>query len=109
MRLTLRFNDGAGGAEVQYLGTGGGRCVYRWALLDGRRIVADGEDLFSGTGADLDLPAMLATLAGFVGAYAEALAYGPDSANYSLFPPDAAEWVKEYADELSTLTDGWED
>lgn len=109
-KLTVTMDDDNGAASVEHIGTDGEREQYRWALYDGPTIVATGDDLRSGSGAYVDLPGMLATLASFVGAFAESRSYGdPDSENWTLFPDAAAEWADAYADDLYMLADDSDD
>lgn len=85
-----------------------GRNRYAWMVADTTgATVATGDDLGSGVGDPVDAMRAVESLGAFLGAYAEALDYGPDSDNYTLFPSILdGELARELSDEIAmTLTD----
>jgi len=68
----------------------GDRCQYGYRIFDSDDptiVFAEGDDLRSGSGARINLPDMLATLLGFLGAFLESW---PDGENAVLFPAACA-------------------
>lgn len=88
----------------------GDRCQYHYWVLDHDGAELDsGNDLRSGSGQDPNELAMIATLASFLGAAGEAVAYerhgGRESENArGLFSREAAEWADANSDSLAMLS-----
>ena len=123
--ITSRLLPGVeiGGAtiSIEYAHvTSTGQQVYRWfvdldcPVMQARyygakqtyRQVFQGKDLHSGAGGG-SLQEGLESLLGFLGAFAEAIAYqersGQESENANLFPAGLADWAAENADEIAVL------
>jgi hypothetical protein len=80
-----------------------GRFRYGYAILDaGHELLAVGTDIRTGVGGNDGPCTMLATLCGFLQAFAEAQGR-PGSENADLFPPDLAEWASAHSDELALV------
>src|SRR5262249_19846137 len=80
-----------------------GRFRYGYAILDGRHaLIAVGTDIRTGVGVNDGPRIMLATLCGFLQAFAEAQ-NPPGSENASLFALDLSEWTQAHSDELAMV------
>lgn len=79
---------------------------FRWTVRDaGGSLLGSGADLFGGSQVRTTEKEMAAAFAGFVGAFAEAHAYGRvDSENRDLLPLPMIDWAVRNADELWSLT-----
>ena len=99
--LTYRFAEGGGYVSVAWASHDyvERRDTYRWTVTTLDHVEWSGEDLRGGTGEAVDLPAMLASLLSFLGAFAEARQYGTEeSDNWGLFPDGLSEWAVAVGD-----------
>jgi hypothetical protein len=78
--------------------------IWRIAQSDGK-VIAEGDDLRSGSGASVNHAETLASLCTFLSAYGEARRYGPQSDNYDLFPESVAEFAECYGEHLSIVAE----
>lgn len=86
----LTISDAGVSYSVWFDRYDGDRCQYGWRIAetDSGRVLGEGDDLRSGSGAPIDLPDMLETLLGFLGAFLESY---PDGENADLFPAACAD------------------
>lgn len=84
--------------------TSEGRVQYRWMIEDPAGVlVATGDDLHSGVGAEVDYSDTFVTLLAFLGSDAESfMDHEPDDEPL-LFGEVVAEWAHQNSDELSML------
>ncbi|MCW4050798.1 MAG: hypothetical protein NWE89_13790 [Candidatus Bathyarchaeota archaeon] len=110
-RLAPGVKIGDATISIEYADiTPDGRQAYRWFIDNGNGHRQDfrGEDLVSGVGGG-SLQEGLKSLLGFLGAFAEAIAYqeriyaGEPLENSDLFPVMLSEWATANADEISML------
>lgn len=92
--LILTIEDAGIAYSVWFDRYDGDRCQYGYRITDlsahdGRgHVLAEGDDLRSGSGVEIDLADMLGTLLGFLAAFLESY---PDGENADLFPAACAE------------------
>jgi hypothetical protein len=80
-----------------------GRFRYGYAILDaGHELIVVGTDVRTAVSGNDGPRAMLATLCGFLQAFAEALGRS-GSENADLFSPDLAGWASAHSDELALV------
>jgi hypothetical protein len=107
-RLLPGVKIGEGTISIEYAGEKDGRHAYRWFIDNGNVRGQDfqGDDLCSGIDGG-SLQEGLASLLGFLGAFAEAITYQDLAEQKSdladLFPAGLAEWAADNADEIGML------
>ena len=108
-RLLAGVQIGGATVSIEYARTtSDSRQAYRWFVDsgNGHRQDFQGDDLCSGVGGG-SLQEGLESLLGFLGAFAEAIAYeersGQESENADLFPAMLGEWATTNADEITML------
>ena len=83
------------------------RRLFRWTIRDAAgALVASATDLRGPDWPSTTERRMAATLAAFVGAFAEA--GEPDSENYDIFPAELRPWAEANADELALETEEYD-